>query len=1252
MNLYKLFTIPWLILILTHFVQAQSPKLWFDFYNRKLSNNHINQVIQDKTGFIWIATNKGLDRYDAYQFKQYKDLIKGKVNCLATQGEKVFVGTDNGLFALDIRFNILEKYDVSNKLNSNTIKCIHIDALNSLWVGTNKGLNTIDLKTKKVRSYLINENPFNKPENNITSIINDKDGALFIGTKSGLFIFNRNSKKFYSLQVASNQGVCCLYRSTKNTLYFATDDKKIYKKLDNQVDFQEIKLNTESYDKITSICSGGNRNIFIGTNNGLLILDSQTQKLQRYSTNAAYKPVSLNNEKITSLYKDRDEAIWIGTEQGGLNKLDYRRKKFESLYIRDNQCSSSPFYIRSIFEDNQNNVWVGTQGAGLFKFNAKMQKVRSFLPADSLDVNDNNKNNIRAIYQESEDSFLIGTYGNGLFRLKNEVFQKIELNITEKVKEIYCISESLENNEIYLGTDVGFITFKENTNQAQIYKPFSNPTDPKLNRVNFIKIDSDKNVWLATKGSGLMKFNPEKRKLINYPRNGKKLSSENTIHIYENQEGNLWIATYDNGLSFYNPETNHCIFFNKENSSIPDNRIYSVVEEDNDNLWMSCDEGLIRFNLKEKTFLQFSREDGLQDNEFNRGAHFRGNSGRLYFGGVKGLNVFKPQNVIDLVNKKKPSIVLLDLFINRKKVEVLPKSILTQSLNNIDTLKVNRRINALKVSFTALNYLFPKKNKFRYYLTIFPKGNKKKKIVERYLTDNNYTINFDLDNGTYLLHIQGSNNDSYWNEKGKKIVIVINYVDFNTTIGKFKSIFKRNPITSSLIGVLVAYIIGLSALLIVATKRGSNIFSRNWLFSLASYPLKVTPGMLSKILFIGYKQRLLQSNELTSLPFYYYGLSVTLENQEIVEQNSEGKKIIEIILNNLKDKKALFVIGGGGSGKSTLVAKITKSLIDESDTVSYFKDCIPILITPNMYNGDLIKTVKLVLEQKFRLNITEEALRGQFESKKFVLLLDGISELNFKSELIFKDLSNVTQNVNYKNVYFIFTSRNIPPTSFEAYTMKLESLDIEKIPQLLHKLDFTSAQKGNVLNQIEKLVAFDNLSPLLLSMIVSQNHRLENSQTESEIFENYFKTLLKIQSEEEWKGWKYALNYIAYLFLIKPNRRSVGLNRKELIDNLNQIVKERPDNSLLFDLKLYYDLEFASINTLIKSLKRAYILTEVNHNIKFAHDVFEEYFAAGFLFYPHNTLASFTTNWVNLYANNTNYERVFYFYKQMKSTER
>jgi ligand-binding sensor domain-containing protein len=371
-----------------------------------LSNNIVYRIIQDSRGFMWFATEDGLNKYDGYNFTVYRydpeDSLSISDNLIWTlqeshYGDKhvLWIGTKyGGLNRLDLETEQFRHFkndpDDPQSLSNNWVVSICEDSFGDLWIGTNGGTNIFNRETEKFVRYQNDPKDPNSLSHNINSTICESliDGTsiLWIGTKAGLNKFDRKTGKFiryqhdrYNLNSLSYNLIEYLYADSSGTLWITTNNGGLNKFNIRTEQFTRFEYDPNNKNGISSNMTGtiledtlqGKKVLWVDSFNGLNRLDLETEQFTHFKHSPGNSN-SLSDNRLWTTYKDKTGMIWIGTFGGGLNKFDPGRLKFFHLRQETGNLNSlSHNVITSITESEYygpNVFWIGTRDRGLNKY--------------------------------------------------------------------------------------------------------------------------------------------------------------------------------------------------------------------------------------------------------------------------------------------------------------------------------------------------------------------------------------------------------------------------------------------------------------------------------------------------------------------------------------------------------------------------------------------------------------------------------------------------------------------------------------------------------------------------------------------------------------------------------------------------------------------------------------------------------------------------------------------------------------------
>ncbi|MCU7549642.1 response regulator [Chitinophagaceae bacterium LB-8] len=771
--------------------QLYKPKFIRITTNEGLSQNHVSAILKDRYGFMWFATENGLDKYDGYQFISFKH-DKNKPETISSnyvfdiiedENSILWIGTARGLNKFNRTKETFTRY-LNGQTNTFVID-IFIDSKKRMWLGTAEGLCLFNAQTGKGKWFQHNDEISNSLSNNfIFKIAEDNYGELWIATDSGFSRFNPETQNFINYRhdpankksIAGNR-IKAVFKDSRGNIWAGTQGYGIsmYNRNDNSfISFSHDPGNPNSigYNDILSFVEGNDGKLWIGTENGgISVMDGKTNQFTTYK-NEVSDHYSLSNNSVYSLYRDNTGNIWAGTWSGGVNFLPRFGDKF-NLYrqIPNVTNSLSNNSILTVTGDKKGNLWIGTDGGGLNYFDRKTKQFTHYRN-DPKNENSIKSDYVLSVVEIGNNMLALGYHRGGfdLFNLKTGSFSHHMPNEKDSnsiaASSVNVVYQDREGN-FWLATWSGGLNLY-NSKTKKITRYQHNPNDPKSICSNFVTAvyeDHDRNIWVGTV-NGFDLFDSKNNRFIHHkndPKNKRSISNNYVDAIYEDEKGNLWLGTQD-GLNYFDKKTGIFTAYT-EKDGLGSNIIKSILPDHKGNLWVGTYKGLSKFNIKAKSFRNYTISDGLQGNEFKAKSCYQAPDGEMFFGGAEGLNSFYPDSVKD--NHIIPPVYITNLQIFNKPVHIdSHNSPLHSSINAIKEIVLSYKQSVFTIEFAALNYIIPSKNQYAYKLEGFDEdwnyvGNKRSAT---------YT---NLDAGTYFFRVKASNNDGIWNEKGATLKIII-----------------------------------------------------------------------------------------------------------------------------------------------------------------------------------------------------------------------------------------------------------------------------------------------------------------------------------------------------------------------------------------------------------------------------------------------------------------------------------------------
>lgn len=788
---------------------ASEPSIYFERINidNGLPQNSGKSIIEDKKGFLWIATQEGLARYDGYSFKVFKYLIKDNNSLTNNYINTIFedkvgnlwVGSTGGLNYFNTKTETFTRFKHDNKnpksITHDTITSITEDNKGNIWVGTKGGgLNCFNSKTNTFTHYRHDiNNATSLSHDNITDIAVDNRGTLWVGTSNGLNRFEPSSKHFIHFKhdknnpkSISHNNVRAITDENHGNIWIGTNGGGLNLfnlETESFLHFKHDSNNPKSisHNSIEAITLGNQDNLWIGTNGGgLNLLDLKTQNFTHYK-NKASDPFSLSKDDIHDVTVDSQGNLWVGTDGGGVNRYHPKTQRFTHFKHDTTDINTlSENNMFAITEDSQNNIWLGTNGGGLNHLDVQTENFSHF-KHDTSDNTSISHNRVTTITEDNQDHLWIGTWGGGLNRLDLQTqkfthFKHDASNPNSLSQDDIWVTAKDKNEHLWIGTwEGGLNRFDESTKTFIHYK--HDPTDPNSlshDTVFAISKDSQGYLWVGTWGGGLNRFDYESKSFRRFKHddnNPRSLSHDSVGDIHEDSQGNLWVGTWGGGLNMLQQGTNDFIHYD-ESDGLPNNVIYRIEEDNEGNIWVSTNNGLSRFDPKSKLFRNFNVADGLQSNEFNSGASMRSSSGAIYFGGINGINSFYPDELTDI--SKPPTVVFTDFLLDNLPVSVGSHRgkinsdfLLEQAIHSTKELILSHRQKLVTFEFSTLHFTNQKMNQYAYKMEGFDKDWIKTDYKNRRAT---YTT---LPNGEYVLRVKASNPDGVWEGEATSLKITV-----------------------------------------------------------------------------------------------------------------------------------------------------------------------------------------------------------------------------------------------------------------------------------------------------------------------------------------------------------------------------------------------------------------------------------------------------------------------------------------------
>ncbi|MBN4061996.1 GHKL domain-containing protein [Bacteroidales bacterium AH-315-I05] len=717
-----------------------------------LAQSQVLDILQDRKGYLWMATYGGVSKFDGRTFVNYTindGLGSNQVRALhEDQNGTLWFGTYGGGIARLLPDSLqregmkFQVYNKENGLSNNYIFDITEDQHGNLWFATNGG--GVAIYDGEKFDTLTTANGL--PNNRVYAIVEDSKGAIWIGTWGGVCRYNGTGEK----------RIIC------------------YTEKDGLVN-----------NKTVSLFEGKDHRLWVGSyGGGVSICDL---KQMNHNMGEVFTPLEINadlsNKKVTAIAEDIEGNIWLGTYGGGVHKYD----GLNITYYSKNEGLDNNV-IWKVLCDNEGNKWFGTNGGGAIKYTG--DKFTYYTEANGL-VN----NAVLSVFDSGDDNIWMGTI-NGLSKYNKKSKSYTNFNSIEELgNNIWSITQDSIGN-IWFGTSEGACKFN-----GKVFVQYGVNDGLNNSGVNKIMLDSKKRLWFCT-NAGLTLLNKE-GKLINFTQNSKLQKTQifsmiedrsgnfwmgtnegvlqmnpdrfaadasdyilltdsnglimNTVYaLIEDKKGNIWMGTYGRGISILNNPSATNNPYNQtyewsyvtRDDGLSNSSVVSLEFDGNGDLLIGTNNGLNKLDISEyfeshKIIVrQYSKWEGFTGMECNQNAMETDREGNVWIGTING--VIKYNVLHDNVNATQPPIThLTGLRIFREPI-AFPKNAQFEYYDN-----------HLTFEFIGISFMLPEKVSYQYKL---------EGLEEQWSPPGreNFATYADLSPGGYNFRIRTTNNDNVW----------------------------------------------------------------------------------------------------------------------------------------------------------------------------------------------------------------------------------------------------------------------------------------------------------------------------------------------------------------------------------------------------------------------------------------------------------------------------------------------------------
>lgn len=764
----------------------------FRLVDSETSKSGIYTIAQDQFGVMWMGTNGGgLYKYDGINYVSYEQDSKRSnsinSNLIYTiyvdSKNRLWVGTDEGLCLYNRNLDTFENIDLRKQNQRETVisvKSIIEDQNGNIFLGTfNNGLLKLNVKSRAITSVKL-DTP-NTVNYLINSLVKDKKGIIYLGTNSGLKVIDPVKNEVKKVIIEKDNAllsgnIVSMFFDHKQNLWIGNGFKglvkaNLYTKEKQAVSYPITKK------RIMSILAADTETILCATeNDGLIVVDNQGNVQKKY-VNSKYNNRSLGSNSVWSLFLDKENRIWLGYYNKGLGVFDRINSKVRGIEsLPGNPQSLQTNCVTGIAKDHQGQLWISMEGGGVDVYNPETKNFKHITKTDDRFYSGLTNDNITKVLIDKNQSIWLSSWNEGIFFLKKGSRNFINYNtkntpdlasdnimsITEDSRGVIWIGTFSKGLHYYTPSDGRF----HHCNQKIFYANGLVNLD-----IRKVMVDTDDAIWIGST-TGLYKVST--KDFVSFSvtslrdKMSKKLKNHKSIHtintLYQSKNKEIWIGTDGAGLFSYNKKTDDLKWYINFNG-LHEKSISSIIESNDGHIWLSGKKGISSLDLKNKTTVNYSTYDGLLGNDFNNNSVLKDENGILYFGGYEGLNYFNPANLVRS-NKQLP-IYFTDLKLFNKSVGPLEKnSPLIKVISQTQKIILRHDQSVFTIDFIGINYSFPARNEFAYYLEGFEDS-------WNYVGSKRSATYTNLAPGKYVFKVKASEKNGVWSQKPLELKIEI-----------------------------------------------------------------------------------------------------------------------------------------------------------------------------------------------------------------------------------------------------------------------------------------------------------------------------------------------------------------------------------------------------------------------------------------------------------------------------------------------
>ncbi|MBV9678119.1 MAG: hypothetical protein JO185_17405, partial [Acidobacteriaceae bacterium] len=736
-----------------------------------LSQTRVAAVTQDGVGFLWFATQYGLNRFDGYKSKVFKHELRqaDSLSCvyvralLVDHASRLWAGCDGYLDRYEPTTETFIHYPLDPNSSGTISQIVRIDEdhVGRLWISTTRGLYKFDPSSSQITRYFHDsQDRYSLSANLINQVREDQTGRLWVASAGGLDEFD--SRKGKVKRRAPLQMPVGWSHEDRFGVFWMTGEDLSCALASWDLSTDQIKCHSIEYStnhkseriNIGQIIDDLDGTLWLTCSHGLLKLGPKRSELLRYHSNPL-DVESLESDKMIYIFQDKEGNIWTCFQVTEPNYFARGPQSFENFtYQRGGLVDP---LVTSIYEDRRGILWIGSMG-GLNRIDRRTGK--NIVPPGS-----GVRNEILSILEDRSQVLVAGTYHRGLERIDPDSGQMapyIQGRNSNSAKHPIMRLIYDHAGDLWAAAYGGISHFNPRTGNFITFTP-----DPQDSiEYQAIAEDADGTMWLGSQ-TGLHHFDPGTQRFTFFqhrPDVPSSLSDNRVNAIHIDRSGGMWVGT-QNGLDQYDRKSGTFAVYT-ELDGLSGNVVSCILEDRRGALWMSTNNGISRLDPTQNKFENYSAADGLPGPDLTGwGACYQSASGEMFFGGFSGATAFYPERITH--GGFVPNVVLTDFRLSGVSLQPRRKSLLGKSITFSNSVEITHAQNDFSIEFSALSFFDPETNRYRYRL-IGLDGNWHEVASDQRLAS--YTT---LPVGKYTFEVEGATSHGRWSEPARLAIQIL-----------------------------------------------------------------------------------------------------------------------------------------------------------------------------------------------------------------------------------------------------------------------------------------------------------------------------------------------------------------------------------------------------------------------------------------------------------------------------------------------